>query len=136
MPRADPCAGNPSVPRDPRLGVIGLATLLGALVPRGAVVHLPTVCPVRRLTGYPCPTCGMVRSWHSLARLDPVQAVRDHPFGPAMLAVMAAEAWQPGSVERGMLRARRLPTVVQGGALVAWLGWWGLQLISAHRRRR
>jgi hypothetical protein len=118
-----------------RLGLIGLTAAVGALLPRAAVTHLPTTCPIRRITGYPCPTCGMVRSWHSVARLDPVQAVRDHPFGPIALAAMTAEAWRPGIVERGMRRAGGLPPVVQVGALGAWLAWWGSRLVATRRKR-
>lgn len=121
---------------NPRLGVIGLVAFVGALLPRAAVTHLPTTCPIRRVTGYPCPTCGMIRSWHSVVRLDPVQAVRDHPFGPIALAAIAAEAWRPGSAERGMQRVRGLPAAVQVGAVAAWLAWWASRLTSVRRGRR
>jgi hypothetical protein len=124
------------VDRAARLRLIGLAVALGAVVPRAAITHGPALCPVRRLTGYPCPTCGMVRSWHSLARLEPRRAVRDHPFGPIALVAAAAEAWSPGLVERGMERARLLPAQVQAGVLVAWTGWWGARLFAAWRARR
>jgi hypothetical protein len=77
----------------------------------------------------------MVRSWHSVVRLDPVQAMRDHPFGPVVLGAMAAEAWRPGLVERGVRRAGRLPGTVRVVALAAWLGWWASRLAAAHRSR-
>jgi len=124
------------MPRRSRLGALGAVAVLGALLPRAAVLHLPTVCPIRQVTGYPCPTCGMVRSWHSMARLDPLQAIRDHPFGPPALAAIAAEAWQPGLVELAMRRAGRMPPAVRAAALLAWLGWWGSRLVAAHRSRR
>ena len=117
------------------MGLIGLVAIIGALLPRAAVTHLPATCPIRRITGYPCPTCGMVRSWHSLLRLDPVQAVRDHPFGPIALAAMSAEAWSPGILEREMQRARALPAVVRATPLAAWFGWWALRLVAARRSR-
>jgi Protein of unknown function (DUF2752) len=118
-----------------RLDLIGLAAVIGAVLPRAVVTHAPTTCPIRRITGYPCPTCGMVRSWHSVLRLDPVQAVRDHPFGPIALAAMTAEAWRPGILERGMLRAGGMPWAVQVGALAAWLSWWASRLVVIHRAR-
>jgi Protein of unknown function (DUF2752) len=118
-----------------RLGLIGLAVGVGALLPRAVITHLPTTCPIRRITGYPCPTCGMVRSWHSVARLDPVQAVRDHPFGPIALAAITAEAWRPGIVERGMRRARGLRPAAKAVAVIGWFGWWGSRLLAAHRAR-
>jgi hypothetical protein len=118
-----------------RLGLVGLAAAAGALLPRAALTHLPSTCPIRRITGYPCPTCGMVRSWHSVLRLEPAQAVRDHPFGPIALAGIAAEAWRPGILEREMRRASGLPPVVQVGALGAWLAWWGSRLVATRRTR-
>ena len=121
--------------RPSRLRLLALFAALGALLPRAVVSHGPTICPVRRITGYPCPTCGMVRSWHSVARLDAAQAIRDHPFGPIAVAAMTAEAWRPGSVERGMQGARTLPTAVQAGAVLAWLAWWGSRLLATHRAR-
>ena len=77
----------------------------------------------------------MVRSWHSILRLDPVQAVRDHPFGPIALAAMTAEARRPGTLEREMLRARELPAAAQAAPLVAWLAWWASRLVRIHRVR-
>ena len=78
----------------------------------------------------------MVRSWHSLARLDAVQAVRDHPFGPVALAAITAEAWRPGVLEREMRRAHALPGVVRAGALAVWCTWWGSRLVAERQRRR
>ena len=119
-----------------RLGLIGLAVAVGAVLPRAAVTHLPTTCPIRRITGYPCPTCGMVRSWHSVVRLEPAQAVRDHPFGPIALAAMTAEAWRPGIVEESMRRTRDLPGAVQAVPLAAWFAWWTSRLVAERKRRR
>jgi hypothetical protein len=124
------------VTRDSRLALIGTAAAIGAVVPRSAIVHLPATCPFLRVTGYPCPTCGMVRSWHSVLRLEPSRALRDHPFGPIALAAITAEALRPGILERGMQRARELPAAAQAGAAIAWFGWWGSRLVAAHRARR
>jgi len=137
MRRAARCADSRPLRVTPRsrLGLIGLAAAVGAVLPRAVVMHAPATCPIRRVTGYPCPTCGMVRSWHSVARLDPVQAVRDHPFGPIALAAMTAEAWRPGILEREMRRAGGLPAAVQVGALTAWFAWWASRLIQTRRAR-
>jgi Protein of unknown function (DUF2752) len=123
------------VTRRSRLGLVGLLAAIGALVPRPVLTHLPTTCPIRRVTGYPCPSCGMVRSWHSVAQLDPVQAVRDHPFGPIALVAMTAEAWRPGIIEREMRRAGRAPAIGQVGVLGAWFAWWASRLVAERRRR-
>jgi hypothetical protein len=121
--------------RSSRLALIGAAATIGALLPRAVVTHVPTTCPIRRFTGYPCPSCGMVRSWHSILRLDPVQAVRDHPFGPIALAAISAEAWRPGMLEREMDRARELPAAAQAAPLVAWFAWWASRLVKTHHVR-
>jgi len=78
----------------------------------------------------------MVRSWHSLLRLEPARALRDHPFGPIALAAITAETLQPGILERGMRRAREMPAVGRVGAGIAWFGWWSVRLVRAHEARR
>ena len=78
----------------------------------------------------------MVRSWHSVLRLEPARALRDHPLGPIALAAITAETLEPGILERGMQRARGLPTAAQVGAAIAWFGWWGGRLVATHRSRR
>lgn len=44
------------------------------------------VCPIRHLTGIPCPTCGMTRSFMAIGRGDLNQAVAEHLFGPILFA--------------------------------------------------
>ncbi|BDI16684.1 hypothetical protein ANSO36C_24860 [Nostoc cf. commune SO-36] len=44
------------------------------------------VCPIRHLTGIPCPTCGMTRSFIAIAQGDLVQAVAENLFGPVLFA--------------------------------------------------
>jgi hypothetical protein len=60
------------------------APLVGAvLVGHGASLPLPA-CPLRYLTGIPCPTCGMTRSFVALAQGDLAGAVDYHLFGPIL----------------------------------------------------
>ncbi len=105
------------------------------MLPRRALEALPPVCPVRLITGYPCPTCGMTRSWHSVARLDPARAVRDHPFGPLVLGALVVGASSPLHANALAARLDRLPARAKAVGLGAWLGWWAVQLVATHRRR-
>jgi hypothetical protein len=45
----------------------------------------PVLCPFRRITGRPCPSCGLTRSWQATAHLRPGEGIRSHPLGPASL---------------------------------------------------
>lgn len=53
----------------------GIGLALGILW----LVFLPG-CPVRNMTGIPCPGCGMSRAWFSLLRLDVAGAFSHHPM--------------------------------------------------------
>ena len=41
-----------------------------------------TICMLRRVTGMPCPTCGVTRSFQALGQGDVAASVRFHPLGP------------------------------------------------------
>ncbi len=45
-------------------------------------------CPIKRITGLPCPGCGMTRGCAALLRLDFAEAFRWHPLCP-LVPVMA-----------------------------------------------
>jgi hypothetical protein len=133
MRRGARFADNP--PMERRRLALGVLLVGAALLPRPLLERLPPICPVRLATGYPCPTCGMTRSWHSVARLEPMRALRDHPFGPPVLAVLAAGAWSPASADAIAAAARQVPTGIKVAALVAWVGWWLSRLVAAARLR-
>jgi hypothetical protein len=50
------------------------------------------VCPLRHLTGIPCPTCGMTRSFMAIVRGDWSQALTEHLFGPIFFASLLIAA--------------------------------------------
>lgn len=62
------------------LPLAGIGAALGALT----VLDGPVLCPFRRCTGGYCPLCGATRSAASLARLDPVGALRLYPALPLL----------------------------------------------------
>ena len=49
---------------------------------------LPGTCTFRRITGLPCPGCGMTRSFISIAHGQLVDAWRFNPAGVAFFAVV------------------------------------------------
>jgi len=93
------------------------------------VGHGFTICAFRRVTGIPCPGCGMTRAMVALARGELVAALHLHPFAPLLLG--QAAAWW-GALGAALWRQRpfTLPArllerllVWQGAAFLAlWLG--------------
>ncbi|MBW4487781.1 MAG: DUF2752 domain-containing protein [Trichocoleus desertorum ATA4-8-CV12] len=77
-----------------RWGVLGLcaAPIAGAYwYSQG--YRLPFLgCPIRHLTGIPCPTCGMTRSFMAIAQGDWNQALVHHLFGPVLFVSLAIAA--------------------------------------------
>lgn len=57
------------------------ALLAAALIPLPVVEHGPILCPFRLLTGIPCPSCGLTRSWVALMHGDLGQSLAFHPLG-------------------------------------------------------
>lgn len=104
--------------------------LLGALVlPDRALRDAPTICVFRRLTGRPCPACGLTRSWQAAAHRRVIDSVRLHPFG---LPTMAAAAWW--AIDEGAEdRLERLDRRWLAGLTAAWIGVW-LSRISRPAR--
>jgi hypothetical protein len=93
----------------------GLAGALGLAA--AAALHFwvpPTdpryiVCLFRRVTGLPCPGCGMTRAFAHLAKGEWRAAVHDHPLAP-LLAAEVGMAWLVwGGIAAGLVRwPRRL----------------------------
>jgi hypothetical protein len=77
-----------------RWGVLGLsAAPLAGSYWYSQGYRLPFLgCPIRHLTGIPCPTCGMTRSFMAIAQGDWNQAVTHHLFGPVLFVGLAIAA--------------------------------------------
>ncbi|MGW0037537.1 DUF2752 domain-containing protein [Gordonia sp. NPDC003376] len=69
------------------LGAAGLAA--AALLDPIGIQHGPELCVFRRLTGLPCPGCGLTRSWVMTAHGDLGHAFSFNLFGPLTFAVAA-----------------------------------------------
>lgn len=92
----------------------------------------PVICPFRRLTGLPCPGCGLTRSWVYGAHGWWKESFAAHPFGLLLvLAVVALTA----AVVVARVRARPAPDLdrivrhpVVLVVLAAWLVFAGGRL--------
>jgi hypothetical protein len=113
----------------------GSLALSFALTP-DTCLHAPVVCPLRLVTGLPCPGCGLARSFVALAHQDPAASLAWHPFGPlafaacaALVAIAAAERIAGGVlVSDVLLRRLRVPG---SAVLIAWLGWAAWRFLAA-----
>jgi Protein of unknown function (DUF2752) len=105
--------------------------LLGSFVmpPQGISVSL---CWFYTVTGLPCPGCGLTRSLACISHLELYAALRYHPFGVALYALLVAltAASFAGERRRALLRAwlerRALASrsrAVYHGLLAAFLGF-------------
>ena len=80
----------------PRLLALGL--LAGVLLlPLAAFDWItrpgaPVLCPLRAVTGVPCPSCGLTRALAHLERGHLAEAVRLHPFAPLVFLLVLALA--------------------------------------------
>jgi hypothetical protein len=89
-------------------------------LPAAPLRHAPVLCPFRRITGRPCPTCGLTRSWQAATHLRPRESLAHHPLG---LATLAATAWVALDAD-AEVRASRLDRRLAMTAVAIWLGVW------------
>jgi len=77
----------------------------GALIGVGLVWPLlpaepPLVCPLRALTGIPCPFCGMTRSVVAALHLDLPASLSFNPAGIVFIALVVAVLVKPALLTR------------------------------------
>jgi hypothetical protein len=109
------------------LVAIGLTAVMPSTLVRGDRV----LCPIRRATGRPCPTCGLTRSWHAALRGRGRESLGHHPLGPLALAAAAAYGLRiderPGAV-RDVLRQ----PVIHALTAALWVAVWIVRVRSAR----
>ncbi len=121
-------------PRPRRLARFGFllpGTLSIYLAIKGAHPALPGFpCPLRAITGIPCPTCFLTRATAAALNLRVAESLQLHAFGlPLALGLVA---WSVLAI-----RQQRLPLFPLKGNNLAWataalLLYWLLRLISRY----
>lgn len=88
-PDPDPGANRARIVGQSALGLVGLGAVL--LAGRAVSIHAPA-CPLRSLTGVPCPGCGMTRLADAVAHGRFGEATGADAAGVAILGVLAVIA--------------------------------------------
>lgn len=60
---------------------LSVAPLVGTYSYSNRQLTSPFICPIKALTGIPCPGCGMTRSFLALAQGNLVESINYHLFG-------------------------------------------------------
>lgn len=106
-----------------RLLGVGVLAAPGAVLLAAWLVPLAALppCLFHRLTGVPCPTCGLARGLKALATGHPWVAVGFQPL--AITALLVAGAW---GVQAGVARAMGWPRLVVEMGRRDWRWGWTL----------
>ena len=87
-----------------RSGWISLGVLAALVLrARGLPLLLPG-CPLRTLTGIPCPTCFLTRSALATLHGDLGEALELHLFGPPLVLGLGWVGWRQGVLGRDLPR--------------------------------
>ena len=103
------------------------ATLTSYLWLKGLHPGLPGLsCPLRALTGIPCPTCYLTRATSAALSGDWGSALDLHAFGPITAAALLW--WSAVAIRQRRLVPRHLPAWPLGWGAAALLAYWLLRL--------
>ena len=97
----------------------------------GRIGHVPAFCPFYRLTGLPCPGCGLTRAFVCLGHGRWAEALHWHPVGWLVYAVFVL-LW----FETGLTLARgrpMLPMPQRTGGRLSLAGAMALLLVGVLR---
>lgn len=115
-------------------GLVALA--LVAMSPWAAqVVDSAPACPVKSISGLPCPTCGASRAAAALAGFDPVSALRLNPLVAVAWMVLvigglAALVWSIGGRALPRLPVRLSQSERLAGATLLAANWLYLVVVG------
>lgn len=110
-----------------RSGYLLPAGLTGALWLKGLHPGLPGWgCPLRALTGVPCPTCYLTRATAASLTGNLDGALQLHAFGPVV--AVALLTWSVFSIRQRRLLPRGIPAWPVGAGVVTLLVYWLLRV--------
>ena len=118
-----------------RPATILTAMLIGAaIIPVTWLTTTPSLCPFKRVTGLPCPGCGMTRSVVTLLHGDLAASLYYHPLGIAVVAIclglIAVDGWVwLRSTARG--GPSRSPSWLPERLMVTPAPWAAIALLTA-----
>ncbi|MBC8559107.1 DUF2752 domain-containing protein [Fumia xinanensis] len=82
-------------------------------------------CPIRNVTGFPCPGCGMTRAYLSAFRLDFQSAFYWHPLWFLAVPLIFAAIFRP----QGIFKNKRADNILWISLAVLFLGVYILRMI-------
>lgn len=118
------------------VAVLVALQLTTRLLPPGEVPV--SVCLVRNMSGFPCPSCGMSRGFHAMATWRPAEALAFNIFSPLVYSAswllliigLVDLTLKPGLLDRLWLRVK-WPVVVV--VVVAMAASWVINLNTHFR---
>jgi len=108
-------------------GYLVPAALTGYLWLKGGWPELPGLsCPLRALSGIPCPTCFLTRATCASFRGDWHQSLELHAFGPVVAAALIL--WSVQAIRTKRLYPKGLEAWHLVVAALALLTYWAVRL--------
>ena len=108
-------------------GYLVPAALTGYLWLKGGWPELPGLsCPLRALTGIPCPTCYLTRATCVSLRGDWLHALQLHAFGPLVAAALLI--WSVQAIRRRRFYPQGLEAWHLVVVVLALVAYWATRL--------
>lgn len=99
---------------------------LGSLIAIALIVLVFTWgCPIRNITGFPCPGCGMTRAYLSAFQLDFRSAFYWHPLWLLAVPLILVGVIRP----QGLFRRKRADNILWIALAIVFLGVYILRMV-------